>query len=374
VRKKTSVGGGIRRGQPDYLLFFTILTLLALGIVMVFSASMVRSIKFYGTPYYFLAAQITWAVMGLSAMFFLMNYDCWRYRSWIPLIWVFSMLLLVLVLIPGVGQVRNDARRWLGFGRWSFQPAELAKVTTLLFLADSLTKRREKLDKMISGLGPYVVILGLVFLLVLLEPDLGTAVAIAASAAIVIYVAGAKLLHLGVLGVLSIPVLWWAIMGETYRRQRFLAFLNPWEDPSGTGWHIIQALYALGTGGPFGTGIGYSRQKWFYLPEPHTDFIFAVLGEELGFFGTSFVLLLFFTLAWRGYRTAMAAPDRFSCLLAAGTTTLIVLQAVINMGVVSGSLPITGIPLPFISYGGSSLLTNLVASGILLNISRYAAR
>ena len=362
------------RRQPDYLLFFAILTLLAIGIIMVFSASMVRSVKLYGQPYYFVARQVLWAALGLSAMFFLMNFDCWRYRPLIPYVWAVSALLLVLVLIPGIGQVRNDARRWIGPDAVAFQPAEIAKLTTVLFLADSVTRRRDKMHNLIRGVGPYLVLLGATFILVLAEPDLGTAVAIAGSAVTVLFVGGMKTLHLALLGIASAPALWWAIMGEEYRRERFLAFLNPWADPGGAGWQIIQALYALGTGGPFGTGIGYSRQKWFYLPEPHTDFIFAVLGEEMGFFGTCLVVLLFFTIAWRGYRIAMAAPDRFSCLLAAGMTTLIVLQAVVNIGVVTGSLPITGIPLPFISAGGSALLTNLMASGILLNISRYSGR
>jgi len=372
--RRVRTDGPVRRRQPDYILFFAILTLLALGIVMVFSSSMVRSVKFYGHPYYFLIRQLIWAGLGFTAMFFLMSYDCWRYRKLIPYVWGLSMLLLVLVLIPGIGQVRNDARRWIGPSAVAIQPAEIVKVTTVLFLADSVTRRRDKIKNLITGLGPYLVILAVTFLLVLAEPDLGTAVAIAGSAAAVIFVGGVRVLHLGLIGLASVPVLWWAIMGEEYRRNRFLAFLHPWEDPGGAGWQIIQALYALGTGGPFGTGIGYSRQKWFYLPEPHTDFIFAVLGEEMGFFGTSLVALLFLAIAWRGYRTAMAAPDRFSCLLAAGMTTLIVLQAIVNIGVVTGSLPITGIPLPFISSGGSALLTNLMASGILLNISRYVNR
>lgn len=364
----------MRRKQPDYILFFAILTLLALGIVMVFSASMVRSIKFYGHPYYFLFRQLIWTVLGFSALFFLMNFDCWRYRDYVPYIWGLSVLLLILVLIPGIGQVRNDARRWIGPSAVAIQPAEIAKVTTVLFLADSVSRRRNKIRNLVTGLGPYLVLLGGTFLLVLAEPDLGTAVAIAGSAVAVMFVGGVRLSHLTLVGASAVPMLWWAVMGEEYRRNRFLAFLHPWDDPGGAGWQIIQSLYALGTGGPFGTGIGYSRQKWFYLPEPHTDFIFAVLGEEMGFFGTSLVVLLFFTIAWRGYRIAMAAPDRFSCLLAAGMTTLICLQAVVNIGVVTGSLPITGIPLPFISSGGSALLTNLMASGILLNVSRYASR
>jgi len=355
-------------------LFFAILTLLAVGIVMVFSASMVRSIKFYGHPFYFIGRQLIWTAMGFCAMFFLMHFDCWRYRDFIPYIWGFTFLLLILVLIPGIGQVRNDARRWIGPSSIALQPAELAKVTTVLFLADSVSKRRDKLGNLITGLGPYLLLLGGTFLLVLKEPDLGTAVAIAGAAVAVLFVGGMRVSHLLLLGSAAAPVLYWAVMGSEYRKIRFLAFLHPWDDPGGTGWQIIQALYALGTGGPFGTGIGYSRQKWFYLPEPHTDFIFAVLGEEMGFFGTSLVVLLFFTIAWRGYRTAMAAPDRYSCLLAAGMTTLICLQAVVNIGVVTGSLPITGIPLPFISSGGSALITNLAASGILLNVSRYANR
>lgn len=366
--------GGIRRRQIDYILFFAILTLLAIGMVMVFSASMVKSIKFYGHPYYFIIRQLIWTALGFVGMFFLMNFDCWRYRDYIPYIWGLSMLLLILVLIPGIGQVRNDARRWLGPSALAIQPAEIAKITTVLFFADSVARRRDKIGNFLKGLGPYLVIMGGTFLLVLLEPDLGTAVAIAGSAVVVLFVGGMRLSHLMLLGVGSVPVLWWAIVGEEYRLKRFLAFLNPWEDPGGAGWQIIQALYALGTGGPFGTGIGYSRQKWFYLPEPHSDFIFAVLGEEMGFFGTSLVVVLFFTIAWRGYRTAMSAPDRFSCLLAAGLTTLICLVAVVNIGVVTGSLPITGIPLPFISAGGSALITNLAASGILLNVSRYAGR
>lgn len=364
----------VRRRPPDYILFFAILTLLALGIVMVFSSSMVRSLRLYEHPYYFVARQVVWAALGLFAMFFLMSFDCWRYRGLIPYVWGLSMALLVLVLIPGIGQVRNDARRWIGPAAAAFQPAEIAKLTTVLFLADSVTRRRDKMKRLVTGVGPYLVLLGATFLLVLAEPDLGTAVTIGGSAAVVLFVGGMQTLHLAILGVAAVPAMWWAVMGEEYRRLRFLAFLNPWEDPGGAGWQIIQALYALGTGGPFGTGIGYSRQKWFYLPEPHTDFIFAVLGEEMGFFGTSLVALLFFTIAWRGYRIAMAAPDRFSCMAAAGVTTLIAVQAIVNIGVVTGSLPITGIPLPFISSGGSALLTNLAASGILLNISRYVTR
>lgn len=364
----------MRRGSPDYILFFSVLTLLALGIIMVFSASMVRSLRFYGNAYHYLVRQSLWAGLGLICMFFLMNFDCWRYRRLIRYVYVASLVLLILVLIPGAGQLRDGARRWLGIGPIGFQPAELAKVTTILFLADSLAGTKDKIRQFFKGLGPYLVILGITFGLILLEPDLGTAVTIAGAAVVLLFIAGANVFHLAFLGLASSPLFYYVIMSEDYRRDRFLAFLDPWKDPTGDGWQIIQSLYALGTGGPFGTGVGFSRQKWFYLPQPDTDFIFAVIGEELGFFGTALVLLLFFTFAWRGYRTAMAAPDRFSCLLAAGLTTLISLQAVVNIGVATGTLPITGITLPFVSYGGSSLLTSLISAGILLNISRYASR
>ncbi len=372
--RKRAKDSGIRRKEPDYILFFTILTLVAIGIMMVFSASMVKSVKGYGHPFFYLMMQLLWASMGFAAMFFLMNFDCWRYRHWIPIMHGLAILALVLVLIPGIGQMRHDARRWLGYGLATVQPAELAKFTTILFLSHSLAGKRGEIQKLIKGLGPYLALLGLTVLLVLKEPDLGTAVAIAGAAVVVIYIAGAKMWHLTLLGVLSAPLLYWAVFAEEYRRKRLLAFLDPWADPEGAGWHIIQALYALGTGGLFGTGIGFSRQKWSYLPEPHTDFIFAVLGEEMGFFGAFLVIALFFVFAWRGFRTAMAAPDRYSCFLAAGLTALVMLQAVVNIGVVSGSLPITGIPLPFISYGGSSLLTTLMACGVILNVSRYANR
>ncbi len=372
--RKRETEGVTRRKEPDYVLFFVILTLLALGIMMVFSSSMVRSVKYYGHPYYYLVMQLIWAGVGLAAMFFLMNFDCWRYRRWAQAIFALSLLALILVLIPGIGQVRQDARRWLGYGIATVQPAELAKFTIILFLADRLSRKRDGITDLIRGLGPYLIILGIVCVLVLAEPDLGTAVAIAGASVIVFYIAGARVWHLGLVGMLSLPVLYWAVFAEEYRRKRFLAFLDPWADPIGDGWQIIQSLYALGTGGLFGTGIGFSRQKWSYLPAPHTDFVFAVLGEEMGFFGSLLILLLFFTFAWRGLRTAMAAPDRYSCLLAAGLTALVMLQALVNIGVVSGSLPITGIPLPFISYGGSNLLTTLMACGVILNISRYANR
>ncbi|MCL6581809.1 MAG: FtsW/RodA/SpoVE family cell cycle protein, partial [Firmicutes bacterium] len=210
-----------------------------------------------------------------------------------------------------------------------------------------------------------------VFFLILKQPDLGTAVTLSGTVVIMLFVAGARLQHLAALGVAAVPVLWWAVMGEEYRRSRWQAFLDPFSDPQGKGFHIIQALYALGSGGLFGVGLGNSRQKFFYLPAEHTDFIFAILGEELGFAGGAFVILLFVLLAWRGLNIAMTAPDTFSSLLAAGITAMVVFQALLNIGVVCGALPITGVPLPLVSFGGSSLVPTLAGLGILLNISRH---
>jgi len=242
----------------------------------------------------------------------------------------------------------------------------------VLFLASSLSQNTERLSSLTRGIFPYVLFIGVICLLVMMQPDLGTTFIILVTALTMLAMAGARMTHMGLLGMAGAVLVAVAIFFESYRLKRFLAFLDPWKDPSGSGFQTIQSLYALGSGGLFGMGLGRSRQKFFYLPEQHTDFIFAILGEELGFLGTSLVLMLFLLLAWRGYRIALNAPDNFGALLAAGITTMIVFQAAVNIGVVSGVLPVTGIPLPFISYGGSSLLFILIGVGLLLNISRYA--
>ncbi|MGB9867280.1 MAG: putative lipid II flippase FtsW [Bacillota bacterium] len=361
------------KGRPvDVLIYFSCICLLCIGVVMVFSASSVRAMRSYNDPYYFLKRQLAWAVLGLGVMAVLANFNYGLLKKLAFPAMALSLLSLVLVLVPGIGKVVNESRRWIGYGSLGFQPSELSKIVFVLFMAASLSEKKEKqLNNPFVGMLPYVALIGLIFALVLKEPDLGTGVAIAGTGLIVLFVAGVNPAHLAGLGVAAVPVLWHAINSAEYRRNRFLAFLNPWADPLGAGYHIIQGLYALGSGGPFGLGFMRSRQKWLHLPEPHTDFIFAVIGEELGFVGCLAVICLFMLLAWRGYRVAMLAPDRFGSLLAAGITTMIVLQAAVNIGVVTASLPVTGIPLPFISSGGSSLMTNLAGVGILLNISRY---
>jgi cell division protein FtsW len=257
-------------------------------------------------------------------------------------------------------------------GPFSFQPAEAAKLAMALYLANFLANRGARLREFRRGVVPPLLITGLMFGLILAQPDLGSALSIGLVTFVMLFVGGARVTHLVGLVLIGIPGVLAAILGEEYRRRRLLAFLDPWADPQGAGFHIIQSLLALGSGGLLGVGLGNSRQKFFYLPERHTDFIFSILGEELGLIGTGAVVVLFALFAYRGFRVARRAPDQFSSLLAAGITTMVVLQAVLNIGVTTGVLPITGVPLPFLSFGGSSLLFTMIASGMLLNISQYA--
>jgi len=305
-------------------------------------------------------------------MYFTMKIDYWQVRKHSRVLFLLALITCVLVLIPGVGRAAGGARRWIGYGTAQFQPSEFMKLAIVVYVAWALSRTPDRVKEFVRGVLPYIVLLGLVFLLILQQPDLGTAVAIGGTVMVLIFIAGARLGHLFGLATAAVPVLMLAIWSEDYRRRRFLAFLNPEADPQGSGFHIIQALYAIGSGGLFGLGLGESRQKFFYLPAEHTDFIFAILAEELGFVGGLFVVGLFVMLAWRGFRVAMTAPDTFSSLLAAGVTTMIVSQALLNIGVVSGILPITGIPLPFISFGGSSLIFTMAGVGMLLNVSRYS--
>lgn len=362
------------KGRPDFLIFFATVTLLGLGIVMVFSSSSVAAAAEFNDGLYYLKRQAVWSFIGLVGMSFLMQVDYHRLKRWgVPAL-IIAVFLLGVVLVEGIGREGGGAQRWLRLGPLNVQPSEVAKLCTVLFLAGFLADRGEKIRNFWRGLFPPLVLLGGLFLMILKQPDLGTAVALAGTVGIMLFAAGADWRHLAGLGAMAVPVLWWAIMGETYRRNRFLAFLNPSADPLGAGYHIIQSLYAIGSGGLLGVGLGQSHQKFLYLPERHTDFIFAILGEELGFIGTLAVLALFFLLAWRGCRAAMLAPDRFGSLLAVGIIGMVTLQALVNIGVVTGSLPITGIPLPFISYGGSSLVFSLAGIGILLNISSQGQR
>lgn len=360
-----------KRGSPDYVIFYAVLCLLGLGVIMVYSASAVSANVHFNDSYYFLKRQVLWAGLGLIAMWFTMNIDYHVWQRFAKPVLIGTIVLLALVLVPGMGKVVNGARRWLGFGSIYIQPSEIAKLSMVLFTAYYLTKMQPVITKFKRGIVPQLAVLMVVFGLILKEPDLGTALSIAGTVFVLLFAAGARLWHLGSLGAVGVVGIAFAVLLEPYRMKRLLAFSDPWSDPLNTGYHIIQSLYAIGSGGLFGVGLGRSREKFLYLPEPHTDFIFSILGEELGLIGTTLVLVLFFLFAWRGLKTAMLAPDVYGSLLSAGLTTMILVQALMNIAVVTASMPVTGIPLPFLSFGGSALIFTLAGVGILLNVSRH---
>ncbi len=372
-----------RMARHDRWLFGTTLALCLLGAVMVFSSSAVVAREQFGNPYNFLAKQLVWLFFGLGAMFWLMNFD---YRQLKKPEVVFTAMSIVLMLLVAVFFLdKNHAtHRWIRVGPIGIQPSELAKLASILYLAWFLDRRARPetqrahfsdapdINDVMKSLLPALAPVLLMGLLVVLQPDLGTSVAIFAVALVMLVIAGISWKYvLGAAGA-AIPVIGLLILQSPYRMQRILAFANPEADPQGRGFQMLQSLIAVGSGGLTGVGLMDSRQKLFYLPEAHTDFIYAVLCEELGFIGGMVVVALFAVFAWRGLRTAMRAPDEYGRFLAVGITAMVVLQALINLSVVLGMMPTKGIPLPFISYGGSSLLVMLLATGVLLNISQHA--
>lgn len=359
----------IERSEYDWTVLFLAVCLTALGIVMVYSSSteMAATLKRYQDDFYFLKRQIIFASVGFGLMALLMRIDYHRWRKLaIPGLFL-SVFLLIAVFIPGIGGKAGGASRWLRVG-FNLQPGELAKLALIIYMAHSLTKKQDKIQD-VKKLMPYMVILGVVIVLLLMQPDMGTAAILVTVATLMIIVAGMRRNHIGwLIGILA-PSAVVLVMTSNYRLKRVLAFLNPWEDPTGKGFQIIQSWIAVGSGGFFGKGLGEGRQKLFYLPEAHTDFILSVIGEELGFLGVFTVAVLFIFLVVRGMRIALSAPDDFGRYLAFGITVLLGLEAFTNMLVVLGMLPTKGLALPFLSYGGSSLLCTLAAVGILLNIS-----
>lgn len=361
-----------KRSTPDLILIITTLTLLAIGLIMVYSASAVWADYKFQDTFFFAKRQLLFAGLGVVAMFFIMNVDYWTWRTWAKLIIIVCFILLIAVLIPGIGMERNGSRSWIGVGAFSVQPSEFMKIAMIAFLAKYLSENQKKITSFKKGLVPSLGLVFLAFGMIMMQPDLGTGTVMVGTCIVMIYVAGAKISHfvgLGLVGVAGFVVL---VLSAPYRIKRITSFLDPWEDPLNSGFQIIQSLYAIGPGGLLGLGLGQSRQKFFYLPEPQTDFIFAILAEELGFIGGSFVVLLFALLLWRGIRIALGAPDLYGSFLAVGIIAMVAIQVIINVGVVTGLMPVTGITLPFLSYGGSSLTLMLMAVGILLNISRYA--
>jgi cell division protein FtsW len=360
-----------RKLQSDKWLFLATLALVCTSVVMVYSASAIVALERFQQPYLFVTKQVMWALLGVAVLSLVMRVDYRTYRNE-RLIW--TLLAIVTVLLIAVLFMRpvNGTRRWFALGGLGIQPSELAKMAAILFIAITLERRMHRVNEIQYSLLPIGIIMSVLVGLILLEPDFGTAVTLVAVAGMMIFAAGVSYRYLIGAALLSLPALYVILMSADYRRRRLTAFLDPWADPLGDGFQIIQSLIALGTGGVFGRGLMAGVQKLFYLPEPHTDFIFAVIGEELGLIGTTVVLACFCVIAWRGMRAAMLAPDSFGAFLALGLTLMIVVQAFVNMSVVVGIMPTKGITLPLVSHGGSSLLINLLALGVLLNISQHA--
>src|SRR3954468_12586182 len=361
-----------RKLKSDRVLFIATILLVGLSVVMVYSASAVVMMEKFQRPYLFLTKQAMWAAMGVVVLGVVMRFDYHHYKQPV-LIWIClgcAALALVAVLFsPPV----NHARRWFAVGGLGIQPSELAKLAAIFFIADTLNRRMHRINEFNYALLPIAVVVGGIVGLILLEPDFGTSMSLLLIAAVMVFAAGVNYKY--VFGVLlcGLPAVVFLVMGTAYRRQRVLTFLDPWRDPLGAGFQIIQSIYAVGTGGVWGKGLMNGVQKLFYLPEPHTDFIYSVIAEELGLIGATAVVICFAVIAWRGLRVALRAPDTFGAFLALGLTTMMVVQALFNISVALGLLPTKGIPLPFLSFGGSSLLINLLGMGILLNVSQQSS-
>ena len=361
-----------RKLQSDKWLFLATLALVSLSVVMVYSASALLALDRYQQPYLFVTKQVMWALLGVASLYIVMRVDYRVYRN-DTLVWI--LLAAVVLLLVGVLFSRpvNGARRWFAVAGFGIQPSELAKLIAVVFTAIMLERRMHRINELRYALLPIGLVIGVLVGLVLLEPDLGTAACLLAVVGIMVFAAGISYHYLLGVVLLSAPAVYVILMSADYRRRRLMAFLDPWADPLGDGFQIIQSLIAVGTGGVFGKGLMQGVQKLLYLPEPHNDFIYAVIGEELGLIGASVVLICFCVIAWRGVRTAMLAPDGFGSFLALGLTAMIVLTAFLNMSVVLGLMPTKGIPMPLVSFGGSSLLINLLGLGVLLNISQHAS-
>ncbi|MBU5590794.1 stage V sporulation protein E [Clostridium sp. MSJ-4] len=355
-------------GQVDFVMFASILLLLAIGVVMVYSASSYISLYGKKDSMFYLKRQGAFAVLGIITMCIFMNYDYHKLKKYTTLLMIICIPLLFAVF---AFEDVNGAQRWIRLGPASFQPSEIVKYVVVLYMAKSLDYKGEKVKSFLYGILPYLLVSGFYAGMILLEKNLSIASVIMIVTLIILFVAGGRAFHLfGIVtpSLFALGVLF--IFSESYRRDRLLNFIDPWKDPAKNGYQLIQSLLALGSGKILGLGLGKSRQKAYYMPEPHNDFIFAIIGEELGLIGCLFIILLFLIFIWRGIRVASKTKDTYGTLLAIGITSVIAVQAIINIAVVTGSMPVTGVPLPFISYGGSSLVINMMAMGILLNISR----
>ncbi|MPZ68217.1 MAG: putative lipid II flippase FtsW [Actinobacteria bacterium] len=372
--REAGVAGTLRPGHPAVLVAATTGALVLIGLLMILSASSVESFATYGTSFVYFKKQLIWAGAGILGFVVFAFVDYRRWRNLGYLAFAVTLILLLAVIIPGVGVTVGGSARWLAFGPLQFQPSELAKLALILFLADVFSRKREELfDTFAHTMMPLIPALGILGLFIMKQPDLGTAMILGLIGIGMVFIAGGPVRYiaptLAVGGLLATAL----ALAEPYRRARVLTFLHPFRDPFNTGMQTVQSLIAVGSGGWFGVGLGASRQKWSRIPNAHTDFIFAIFAEETGLFGSVLMIGLFAFLAYLGVRTAHKAPDRYGLLVASGITMWLALQAVINIGAVTASLPITGVPLPLVSFGGTSLLISLIAMGILTNIAYQGA-
>jgi len=356
----------------DPLIFMSVFLLIGLGLIMVYSSSAAIAYQKFNDPYYFFKRQLSWIILGALLMSFFMRLDYSALQNITYPVLIITLVLLVLVLFPQFGKKVGGAQRWLQLGGFTFQPSELAKFTLILYVVHSLIKKQEKIKDFFYGYLPNLVVLGIFSILFLLQPDMGTTVIMLTVIFILFFIAGIKFSHLFYSILMLLPALCAAVLNSEYQRNRIVSFLNPEKDPLGSGYQIIQSFLAFGRGNIFGMGLGDGRQKLFFLPEPHTDFIFSIIGEELGFVGTVIVVLLFLVIIWRGVQIALKSTDLYGAYLSLGLTSLIGVQAMVNLAVSVGLLPTKGLTLPFVSMGGSSLIVSMVSAGVLLNISKKA--
>lgn len=359
------------RKSIDYVLFTVTILLVAIGIMLVFSSSFYYAMLTLNDKTHFLFKNLKWAALGLGVMIFTANFRYTAYKKLAPVFMIISLGTLLVLLTP-MGHTINDATRWIKINNQTFMPSELAKFSMIIFLASSLSVNNEKLKNFSNGLLPYIMVIVLFAWLILKQPDLSTAFILGASSIFVLFIAGMKWIHLFIAGSAGTLAVYLAVITSDYRMARVLAFTDPFANMYGIGWQVSHGLFALGLGGLTGVGLGQGTLNKLYIPEPQNDFIIATLGEEFGFVGIVVLLLLFLILIWRGFRIALKAPDLFSSLLASGITGLIAIQVFINVAVTTSSIPPTGVPLPFISFGGTALVLTMAAVGIVLNISRYS--
>ncbi|MFZ5352680.1 MAG: stage V sporulation protein E [Bacillota bacterium] len=361
----------VKKGNSiDFTLMITVLILLAIGVAMVFSASSISSFVKLNDKYYYLKTQGIFAILGIAAMWFFSKFNYKKLGKLAFIFVIISLLLLVLVFVPGIGYRSGGAYRWIKIGPQRFQPSEFAKFALILYMAKGLSMKKEKIRTFTHGVLPYIMLMGIYCVLIILEPNKSMAMIFVAITFTTLFAAGVKISHLLVWLTPIIPAAVYVLIKDQYSLIRITSYMDPWADPLVSGYQAIQSLLALGSGGIFGLGLGNSRQKFFYIPEPQNDFIFSIIGEELGFIGTTTIIILFMLLIWRGLRIALSCPDMFGSLLATGIVCMVAIQVALNIGVATVSIPTTGISLPFISSGGSSLLFMMVNMGVLLNISK----